>query len=136
MENKTKNPIAIARDLGFSIYDSIEYRTFKKAEEEILNDEITSNLLSQMKEMQKQYNNATSSNSGNIKVIQLRIQQVQKEIEENSIIQHYFLAQKEYEKLLNNINNIIKYMIGEFKSIYPSNECCGKCHSDCSHCTK
>ncbi|WIV10940.1 hypothetical protein [Proteiniborus sp. MB09-C3] len=38
MENKNTSPIELARELGFSIIDSIQYRNLKKLEEEMQNE--------------------------------------------------------------------------------------------------
>lgn len=136
MKNNKANPIELARELCFSIYDSMEYKAFKKAEEDILNNDIVIGYLNNIEEAQEQHNNFMSTNAYNLEAILLKIQEVQNKEKVEDLIQNYFQAKKDYNKLLSNIYAIIEYMTGNFKLKSSDKGCCGKCHSDCSNCAK
>ncbi len=136
MKNNKANPLELARELCYSIYDSMEYKALKKAEEDILNNNIVTGYLNSIEEAQEQHNNFMSTNAYNFETILLKIQEVQNREEVEDLIQIFFQAKKDYEKLLSNIYNIIEYMTGEHKLMSSGNGCCGKCHSNCSNCVK
>lgn len=134
MENNNANPIKIARELGYSIVNSTEYVTYKRIEEEIINNKILLNLLKNIEAIPRSNDNSTSIDK--VVLDSPRIQEILSSINDNTIIRQYLEAKKSYEKLIKNINNIIEYMTGEIKTTSSNNGCCGKCHSGCTSCEK
>lgn len=135
MENKNTNPIKLARELGFSIINSTEYITLKKLEEEIINSEISLNLLKSIEAIQSSNDNSTSIE--NLVLDSPKTQEIQSEINDSTIIKQYLEGKKSYEKLLKNVFNIIEYMTGEIRATSSSsNGCCGQCHNGCAGCEK
>lgn len=108
MENNNANPIKIARELGYSIVNSTEYVTYKRIEEEIINNKILLNLLKNIEAIPRSNDNSTSIDK--VVLDSPRIQEILSSINDNTIIRQYLEAKKSYEKLIKNINNIIEYM--------------------------
>lgn len=93
----------------------------------MLNDTVASNLIKNMKEIQKQYLGAKSTNPDNLEMLFLKIQELQKKIDDNNLIKNYYQANKDYEKLLKNVYNTIDYLTGRYKLNSLNNGCCSKC---------
>lgn len=134
--NYLPTPTDLARVLGSSIIDSVQYRTLIKTEEEVLNNEVASELLSELKTKQKEYADLSSTDSHNREKLVLSLQEIQRKIDDNDLILNYYRANEDYEKLLKNIYNIIDFIIGKHKLTGLDNDSCNKCNSNCSGCAK
>lgn len=120
------NPLKLARELGFSILNSTEYKYLKKLEEELMNNELALNLLNDMEAVEIQ-----SDNSIKLKTDNIEIQAMHNSIDGKDAIQKYLEAKENYSKLLKNIYNLIEYISGEAKLSSSNSGCCGKCNSNC-----
>ncbi len=131
MKNNNVNPMANARELGFSIINSAEYEALKKSEQDILNNKTLLDFLRNSDLIQGE-----NDNSIKLKLDSSKIQEIQQKFNESTEIIQYLEANRNYERLLKNIYNIIEY-ITEDKKLSNSNKgCCGKCHSNCTGCEK
>lgn len=133
MKNNIKNPLDVARELGYSIIESNEFYLLKKAEEKLFNDEKAFKLINEINGLKNQYDNERQTPGIKVDEIDLKIERVQSQIDSNIIIQEYLNAKKNYEKLISNIYNVLEYFLGEYNI---NNRCSRKCNSDCSNCKK
>lgn len=120
-----------ARDLGLAITDSKEYSNLKEAEKNFLNNQEASNLINLIEKKKEEFNLITRKkeyDSSYAKEVLNDIKKIQKDIDSNPIISHLYHCQKEYDKLIKNINDIIDYMTGNNRK---KNGC-----SNCSGCSK
>lgn len=136
--NNTNNPLDRARELGYTILKSVEYENLIKAEENYLNDNYAIELIKILNAKSEEYNVLKSNyNKEEHLILELEkdINKFKKEVDNNKSIQNFYVCKSEYDKLLKNINNLIKFITNEDERISIDINTNNKC-SSCRGCKK
>ncbi len=122
-----------ARELGVAIIESEEYKELKKAELEQENDKEALELLKKYSELRQ----TLAKEIQGADVSEERMAQIREELEEaysalttNDHITAYINAQKTFQAIIDQMNNIISYHITGKLSTGCSGDCssCSSCH--------
>ena len=118
-----------ARELGQAIIESNEYKELKACEQAQENDEVALNLLKEYSEVRS--NLAAEIQKGDVS--EERIAEIREELEEayskmttNDTITAYINAQRTFQSIIDQMNNIISFHI--------TGKMPGGCSGNCSSC--
>jgi cell fate (sporulation/competence/biofilm development) regulator YlbF (YheA/YmcA/DUF963 family) len=117
-----------ARELGEEIASSTELREMKDSEIAMMNDTAAKNLVEEFNEKQRKFMDLRSKG---IKLTRDQISEVQdleNRVMENPLIVNFFQKQQVFERVIEQINEIIS------KSIAGDQACSDECCSTCSGC--
>ncbi|AFS78525.1 hypothetical protein Curi_c15160 [Gottschalkia acidurici 9a] len=125
------NPLDKARELGYAILQSVEYENLIKAEEDYYNDPDATLLVKRLNDKKSEYNLLDDKSDK-----ENEINKLQQAIENNTAIQNLYQCKNRYNKLLTNIDNIIKFITNESErtsidTVHEKRGCNG-----CSGCCK
>lgn len=122
----------LAAQLGQAIAESNEMKTLKEKESALLADADGLKLLEQKREIQEKLVNATRNNAPEAEVEAARneLMTKQAEIDEHTTTKEYADAKKFYEKLMQDVNQVVNFYIqgGEESDCTGNCSSCGGCH--------
>ncbi len=119
-----------ARELGEEIASSIELEEMKNAELAMLNDPEASRLVGEFNEKQRKFMDLKARGI-DLTGEQLReVEDLERRVMENPLIVDFFRKQHQFEKVIEEINEIIARAIAGGDAACPE-ECCSSC-SGCS----
>ncbi|NLY44260.1 MAG: YlbF family regulator [Clostridiaceae bacterium] len=110
------NIIEKAKELGEMLAESKQYIRLKNAEEAQLNDSKAQDLLKQYNQKRRQAAmliRCGKLNAEQIESVKKELQEEFNRLYENENIKEYIEAKKDFEQLLNTINSILYFYIGE-----------------------
>jgi cell fate (sporulation/competence/biofilm development) regulator YlbF (YheA/YmcA/DUF963 family) len=119
-----------ARELGEEIATSIELEEMKEAEQAMLNDPEASLLVREFNEKQRKFMNLKMSGTDLTEDQMSEVRDLEDRVMENPLIVDFFLKQQNFEKIIEEINEIIARAIAG-ESAACSDQCCSTC-SGCS----
>ncbi len=132
------NPLDSARDLGYSITQSVEYKNLIKAEEDFYNDTKLKNLMDELESMRSLYNSSPNSGEHEVRMYLEKIEELEQKIGQNTTMNNLTTARIEYDKLFKNINSLLSYITDEESRINlkssSSKSGCGGCSSSGGCC--
>ncbi len=123
-----------ARNLGYSITQSVEYKDLLKAEEDYYNDPELTELLKQLENMKEKYNSSKNNDDTENEINRNRenINELQEKINQNKSMVTYTDAKDKYDEVFKSINNLITYITdGQSRLIIET----GSDKKDCSECS-
>ncbi len=119
-----------AYELGQEILTSEELNDMKTAEQYMLQDSNAQSIIQEFDSKQKLYLEMQKQGQQLTDVQKQEVADLEKRMLDNPLIYSYFQAQQKFEKVLEEINNIISQAISGNDSC--SDECCSSC-SGCGH---
>ncbi|AGL01375.1 YlbF family regulator [Desulfoscipio gibsoniae] len=120
-----------AYELGQEIAASEELNNMKNAEQSMMADPEAQSIIQEFNTKQKQYLDMQKQGQQLTDAQKSEVADLEKRMLDNSLIYSFFQAQQNFEKVLEEINNIISSAItGQQASC--SDECCSSC-SGCGH---
>ena len=127
------NPLDSARDLGYAIVESLEYKNLIKAEEDFYNESKLKDIIDELEITRSLYNSSPNSEEHEVTMYLNKIKELEQTINEHSIMNNLKIARSEYDKLFKNINNLISYITDEESRINLKNS---SSKSGCGGCSK
>jgi len=119
-----------AYELGQEILASEELYDMKHAEQSMMQDLEAQSIIQEFDTKQKKYLEMQRQGQQLTDAQKQEVADLEKRMLENPLIYSYFQAQQKFEKVLEEINNIISQAISGNDSC--SDECCSSCGS-CGH---
>lgn len=120
-----------AYELGQEIAASEELNNMKNAEQTMMQDQEAQSIIQEFNAKQKQYLEMQRQGQQLTEAQKKEVADLEKRMLDNPLIYSFFQAQQNFEKVLEEINNIIsKAITGQQSSC--SDECCSSC-SGCGH---
>ncbi|TYO97808.1 YlbF family regulator [Desulfallas thermosapovorans] len=120
-----------AYELGQEIAASEELNNMKNAELTMMQDQEAQSIIQEFNAKQRQYMEMQRQGQQLTETQKKEVADLEKRMLDNPLIYSFFQAQQNFEKVLEEINNIIsKAITGEQSSC--SDECCSSC-SGCGH---
>lgn len=113
--------------LGQEIATSKELNDMKEAEQELMRDEIAQKIIKDFNEKQKNYMTMQQQGLELTESQKADVKDMEQRMLENPLIYRFFEAQQGFEKVLEEINNIISQAISGGQSC--SDDCCSSCSS-------
>jgi len=115
-----------AHALGQEIAVSKELNDMKEAEQELMRDETAQRIIQEFNEKQKNFMAMQQQGQELSESQKAEVKDLEERMLENPLIYRFFQAQQGFEKVLEEINNIISQAIsGEQHSC--SDDCCTSC---------
>ena len=133
MDNK-KDVLDSARELGYAITESVEYKDLIKAEENYLNDNKLNKTIEELKTTKDMYSSATNLEDHEVNMYKAQIRHLQEILDTNDNMKNLVAAQADYDRIFKNINNLISYVTDDESRIKIKSE--KKNCSSCSGCSK
>jgi len=117
-----------AYELGQEIATSKELNNMKEAEQELMRDEVAQKIIQEFNEKQKNFMTMQQQGLELTESQKADVKDMEQRMLEHPLIYRFFEAQQGFEKVLEEINNIIsKAISGEQASC--SDDCCSGCTS-------
>ena len=134
------DPLDSARDLGYSITESLEYKVLIKAEEDFLNDSNLEKLMNELEKTRSLYESSPNIEQHEVNMYLDKINELEETINSDETIKALTKAKSEYDKLFKNINSLISFITDEESRINlkssSSKSGCGGCSSESEGCCK
>lgn len=135
------NPLDSARDLGYSITNSLEYKNLIKVEEDFLNDSNLKKSMDELEATRSLYESSPNSGEHEVHMYLNKIKELEETINNNETMKNLIEAKSEYDKLFKNINSLISFITDEesritLKSSSSKSGCGGGCSSKSEGCCK
>jgi cell fate (sporulation/competence/biofilm development) regulator YlbF (YheA/YmcA/DUF963 family) len=109
---KTTDILNMARELGQALAESNELKELKACEKQLFTDAEAQAMLNSYRQLQMDYERACMENNlDEADRIVERMEDEQELMNQNKTISDYAFSRNVFEKLLNNINNIISYAL-------------------------
>lgn len=124
-----------ARELGEEIASSIELEEMKNAEIAMMSDTEANNLISEFNQKQKKFMNLRASGKELTNEQVKEVEDLEKRVLDNPLIVDFFRKQQNFERIIEEINEIISSAIagqGPDCDGDCSDDCCSTC-SGCGH---
>lgn len=132
-----RNVMTKAQELAEAILDSEVYQTMKKLEGEVRHDNDAAFLLGDMIEKRQQVENILSSanmNPEDLSRASLAMEEAEKKMNENPKIQSLKSARKDFQTMMDNVNQILRLVVtGKVEDESAGQACCGNCDT-CGGC--
>jgi cell fate (sporulation/competence/biofilm development) regulator YlbF (YheA/YmcA/DUF963 family) len=100
-----------AKDLGQVLIDSAEFEELKKKESALYDNEDATSLLEEYEQLNKQLQMARANGQEINESQQKKLQSLQMKMEQNPAIKSYIESQKEFNEVMNSVNEIINGFI-------------------------
>lgn len=115
-----------AHALGQEIATSKELNDMREAEQELMRDEVAQRIIQEFNEKQKSFMAMQQQGQELSESQKTEVKDLEERMLDNPLIYRFFQAQQGFEKILEEINNIISEAIsGEQHSC--SDDCCTSC---------
>ena len=140
MKSKS-NPLDTARDLGYSITETTEYKNLIKAEEDFLNDYNIKKLMDELEKTRSLHESSPNIEQHEVNMYLNKINELEETINNDETIKALTKAKSEYDKLFKNINSLISFITDEesriiLKDSSSKGGCGGGCSSKSGGCCK
>lgn len=135
------NPLDNARDLGYSVTESQEYKNLIKAEEDFLNDSSLKKLMDELEKTRSLFESSPNIEQHEVNMYLNKINELEETINNDETLKALIEAKNEYDKLFKNINSLISFITDEesritLKSSSSKSGCGGGCSSKSGGCCK
>ncbi len=116
-----------AHALGQEIAVSKELNDMKEAEHELMHDEAAQKIVLEFNEKQKSFMAMQQQGQELSESQKAEVKDLEERMLENPLIHRFFQAQQDFEKVLEEINNIISQAISGGEQHSCSDDCCTSC---------
>ena len=134
------DPLDSARDLGYSITESLEYKNLIKAEEDFYNDSKLKQLMDELETTRSLHESSPNSGEHEVQMYLTKIKELEQTINDNETMKNLTDARIDYDKIFKNINSLISFITDEESRINlkssSSKSGCGGCSSESEGCCK